>query len=147
MSSYPTSTTIVVDASITIQALLPVASGKAFTCFEQWQQNHMQLKVPDIWSAEVVTALRKAVFHRWITHEDGRNLLHELPVLGIVVIPSDEYICEAAFEWAERLGQSKAYDGIYLALSQQLGVELWTADKRLANRARQIGVSWVKTPG
>ena len=147
MSSYPTSTTIVVDASITIQALLPVVSGKAFTHFEHWRQNHLQLKAPDIWSAEVVTVLHKAVFHRWITHEDGRNLLHELPALGIVVIPSDEHICEAAFEWAERLGQSTAYDGFYLALSQQLGVELWTADKRLANRAGQIGVNWIRTAG
>jgi predicted nucleic acid-binding protein len=54
----------------------------------------------------------------------------------------------AAYEWAERLGQSKAYeayDGFYLALAQRLDVELWTADTRLESRARQIGITWVRT--
>jgi predicted nucleic acid-binding protein len=147
MSSLPTSMTIVVDASITMRALLPVSSEQAFRQFEQWRANHFLIRAPDLWYVEVVTAIRKAVFHRLITFEDGRGLLHELPALGIEIIPSDERICEAAYEWAERLGQSKAYDGFYLALSQRLGVELWTADKRLANRAQQIGVTWIRTTG
>jgi predicted nucleic acid-binding protein len=46
-------------------------------------------------------------------------------------------------DWASRLEQSKAYDGFYLAAAGQVGAELWTADQRLRNRARQLGVSWV----
>jgi predicted nucleic acid-binding protein len=71
----------------------------------------------------------------------------------VQVIPSDLGLCESAFKWAERLGHSKAYDSFYLALAEWLSaerqvlVELWTADERLVNRARQVGAPWVRWVG
>lgn len=56
-------------------------------------------------------------------------------------------MCHSAFDWAEKLGQSKAYDSFYLALAETLRAPLWTADRRLANAARQIGISWVHAVG
>jgi len=56
----------------------------------------------------------------------------------------DISMSRAALTWAARLGQSKAYDGFYLALAERLGADLWTADERLLNRMRQLGVAWVR---
>jgi predicted nucleic acid-binding protein len=53
---------------------------------------------------------------------------------------------ERALRWADRLGHAKAYDAHYLALAEQEGLELWTADRRLSNGAQQAGahcVHWI----
>src|SRR5438477_244782 len=63
--------------------------------------------------------------------------------IGVETIPMDAPLCQAAFEWAGRLNQVRAYDGFYLALAEQLKAEFWTADKRLANAVQQIGANWV----
>jgi hypothetical protein len=42
---------------------------------------------------------------------------------------------------SNRLGQSKAYDGFYLALAEQSNAEFWTADQCLVNSARQLGAT------
>ena len=55
--------------------------------------------------------------------------------------------CRAAYAWAERLGQSRAYDAQYLAVAEQEGLELWTADRRLVRNAEQAGVRWVRRIG
>jgi predicted nucleic acid-binding protein len=39
------------------------------------------------------------------------------------------------------LGQSKAYDGAYLAVAETLRAEFWTADRALVQR---VGVDWVR---
>jgi predicted nucleic acid-binding protein len=51
--------------------------------------------------------------------------------------------CPKAYAWAERLGQSRAYAGFYLAQAEELGGMLFTGDRRLTNSAHQLGLSWV----
>jgi predicted nucleic acid-binding protein len=53
----------------------------------------------------------------------------------------------SAFDWSTRLRQKAAYDGFYLAAADQLKAELWTADRSLANNAKQIGAKWVHWMG
>ncbi len=62
-------------------------------------------------------------------------------------VPLDTSLCLAALTWAERLGQTKAYDAFYLALAEGLSAEFWTADKRLARRARHAGADFVRLLG
>jgi predicted nucleic acid-binding protein len=57
--------------------------------------------------------------------------------------PIDLSLCRAALNWASRLQQRRAYDALYLALAERMQTEFWTADKRLANAAQQLGVTWV----
>ena len=64
--------------------------------------------------------------------------------LGVEIVPSSQELCHAAFDWAGKLGHSRVYDGLYLALAERLGAEFWTADKRLARAAEQLGLSWVR---
>ena len=54
---------------------------------------------------------------------------------------------ERALRWAEVLGHSRAYETHYLALAEQEGIELWTADRRLANGAQQVCAHWVRWIG
>ncbi len=66
--------------------------------------------------------------------------LFRLPVQRV---PATQELLTRALTWAERLGQTTAYDAQYLALSDWLGTPFWTADRKLHHRCRDIGVDWV----
>ena len=101
------------------------------------------IAAPDLWLAEIVSAVRKLVFAKLLTQSEGTEALDSLFALGVEIVPSTAERCHRAFEWAERLHQAKAYDGFYLAIAEERQAEFWTADLRLANRARQVGAAWV----
>jgi len=142
-----TTATVVIDASIAVKAILP-AAAKGQSTLEQlksWHQAGTRLVAPEIWLPEVTSAIRQAIYSRILKGEEGQLAIEDTFRLGVDVIPSDLDLCRQALTWASRLEQSKAYDGFYMALAERLRIELWTGDKRLLNRARQLGVSWVKT--
>lgn len=135
---------IVVDASIAIWAVLPVvASVDTTNLFVEWRQNRRPLVAPMLWLAECVSAIRGIVYAGMISPDRGRVAIEDLLTLEVEAVSMGPQQCRSAFQWAERLGQARAYDGFYLALAQELMGELWTADQRLVNAARQVGVTWV----
>ena len=93
--------------------------------------------------AEGASAIRSYVHARHISIEEGRVALDDLLSMDVDLVQMDGSLCRSAFEWALRLRQARAYDGFYLALAEDHGVDLWTADRRLANAARQAGAPWV----
>jgi predicted nucleic acid-binding protein len=129
--------------------VLPIGQVReaALERFASWHRERMRLVAPVIWIQEVVSVVRRAIYTRLINSEDGRVAVEDVFRLGVEVVASDLDLCRQALAWAERLGQSKAYDGFYMAAAERLGAELWTVDSRLLNRARQLGVSWVKSMG
>jgi predicted nucleic acid-binding protein len=143
----------VIDSNLAVRAVLPVSSGKELAQIREWRLRKTQLIAPDLWLAETSSAIRQMVFRKAITREEGRQAILDIFAFGVRAIPSDQRLCLAAFEWAERLGQSKIYDGLYLALTEQVSTErqevvcFWTADERLSNRARQVGIDWVRWVG
>jgi len=46
--------------------------------------------------------------------------------------------------WSERIGHRVIYDSVYLALADGMNAELWTADRRLYQRARRAGADFVR---
>jgi len=62
--------------------------------------------------------------------------------MGIEFIVPDIEVLQSSLTWAERLGQSKAYDAQYAALAERLGAELWSADQRLVHALKEQGVTW-----
>ena len=105
-----------------------------------------QLIAPRLWRYEVTSAINKYRADKLLDQSSAAMALSR--VLAMVeVVNEDVALCQAALIWAERLGQRAAYDGFYLALAERLGVELYTADERLANRAQQIGAVWVRGLG
>jgi predicted nucleic acid-binding protein len=67
--------------------------------------------------------------------------------LNIQQIPPTASLYQEIFNWSARLGHTQAYDAAYLALAEQLGAEFWTADKRLANTAKHLKLTWVNYIG
>lgn len=135
---------IVVNASIATWTVLPVVADTHTTrLFVEWRQSHRQVIAPMLWLAECVSAIREIVYAGVISSNQGRTAVEDLLALEVDAVPMDHQQCRSAFEWAERLGQARACDGFYLALAQELMGELWTADQRLVNAARQAGATWV----
>lgn len=142
--------TLVVDASVAVWAILPVLQGKdadAAERFIEWSEQGVALTAPAWWAAECTTAIRRAVFAKVITERRARDAILDLFALEVQMVPVDATLCQSALEWSARLKQAKAYDGFYVALAQKLGVELWTADKRLATAAQQTRLKWVRWIG
>lgn len=140
----PASSTIVVDASLAVSAVLPTtAEGAAVELFSRWHEEGLRLVAPMLWLAECVSAIRRSVYTAAITADDGRVALEDLLALEVEALPMTSQDCHAALAWAERLGQARAYDGFYLALAEGLSATLWTGDERLANAARRAGTEWV----
>ena len=92
---------------------------------------------------EVASALRKAAVAGLMTTPQAVEAMGNVLTLNIECLRPTHELHEKALRWAERLGQSRTYDAQYLAVAEQMGLPLWTADQRLANGTRHAGVAWV----
>jgi len=112
---------VVVDASLVAAIILPLPySDQVARSIAIWQRAGQALLAPLLLEYEVAAVLR-----------------------DIHCLPPTVRLHEQALRWAQRLGHSKTYDAHYLAVAEQEQVDLWTADRRLVNGARQAGVPWV----
>ncbi len=145
--NYTQTSSVVADANLAVRAVIPVGINKELEQLRHWKRNRVQVFAPDLWYAEVTSAIRQISFRKLVTPDESRTAINDLFVLGIQIVATDINLCLSAFQWAERLGQIRAYDGFYIALAEKMGVELWTADERLANRAHQVGAQWVRCIG
>ena len=138
-------THVVVDAnfSVALVASMPwstEAKGKLVG----WRTAGALIYVPVLWEYEVVSAMRKIVRAALLTEDGANHALETLFQFSFQRVAPDLNLHRAALRWASRLGQVVAYEAQYLALAEQLGAELWTADRRLAAQARELGVAWVR---
>jgi len=134
---------LVVDASFTIQTLLPGPRRDSFRSqMELWLEDGCMLHAPTLWVYETTTALSKAVFFGLLTVDDAEEYLSLLQDLAIELVPPDDEQCRHALAWTRRLNRAVAYDSFYLAVAESLGCELWTADQRLCNA---VDLPWVRS--
>lgn len=137
-------TTIVVEANLALSYVISLPYLQlAMAHFDQWAQAQARLVVPVFWRYEVLSGLRKAINMKMLTLEQAIITFKTLQEIDLEEIPSSEKEIDKILVWAERLQQMVAYDAVYLALSEQMGAEFWTADRRLANAARAAGADWV----
>lgn len=113
---------IVLDASAVLAAMLrggPVRD----------ELSQEPLHAPHLIDAEVANGLRSLARARKISAETGGQMLGELRGLGLMR--------HATFAMHERIWQLRdnlsAYDASYVALAEQLGCDLVTADRRLSH--------------
>lgn len=134
---------IVLDASVVIPLMVSHPfSQAAERCFRYWKREYYQILSPCFMPVEVVSVLRQAVYGRKLNSQQALEALDILMAMGIELVMPGGELHQSALRWAERLGQSKAYDAQYIALAEQYGAELWSADRRLINALQAQGADW-----
>ncbi|MEW5871172.1 MAG: type II toxin-antitoxin system VapC family toxin [Chloroflexota bacterium] len=135
---------IVVDANLVIAVVLPLPySEHAWRMMSTWKQARETLYAPVLWEYEAANTLRKASVAGLLSTAEATNALQRMLALNIQSVQPTLDLHQDALKWAERLGQSRAYDAHYIALAQSLGAAFWTGDKRLANSMQHLGANWV----
>ena len=132
-----------IDANVAVRAVLHVLDEPlAARRMAEWRRQGAQLVAPALWLSEVATSVRREWHAGVIREEQAHRALEYLLLLGIELVPMTADHARSALRWAARVRQSRAHDGFYLAVAEELGTELWTADQRLANAAQAAGAGW-----
>ncbi|MBC6480943.1 MAG: type II toxin-antitoxin system VapC family toxin [Hormoscilla sp. GM7CHS1pb] len=132
------------DSNLIVALVIPVPYTAAATRkMQQWQNTNVELVVPTLWAYEVVSSLRKAVAISGLSADRVAAGLQYILSLNIRQVPPTPALHQQALIWAGRLNQIVAYDAAYLALAEEEDAEFWTADRRIADAARNLNISWV----
>jgi predicted nucleic acid-binding protein len=135
---------IVVDANLMASIIIPLPFSEAARAkMAAWKSAGEGLLAPLLWEYELTSALRRAVFRGLMDAVQAAWALNQTLLLNVESIPPTASLHQGSLAWAERLGQSWAYDAQYLALAEQTRLDFWTADQRLANAAQGADVNWV----
>lgn len=137
----------VVDANVALALVLATPySDQAQLVWDGWCSQRSLVFAPDLWAYEVTSALRQAMVVTGMSLAGAEARLETLMELGVRLVPPTPELDRTALRWAARLGQTAAYDAHYVALTEFLGCQLWTADRRLA-AALKPHASWVRWVG
>ena len=136
--------TVVVDANLLASQALPLSYGDlAIQRMALWQTSEELVLAPVLVVYELTTIMRKAIAAGWLNNLEAADRLKAVLRAGPRLIAPDNDLNREALAWAKRIGQNKPYDAHYLALAERENATLWTADRRLANGARQAGLAQV----
>jgi predicted nucleic acid-binding protein len=139
---------MVIDAGVVLALALPLPfSPQAAMRVRSLKQSREELYAPALLEYEVCSALRRVVTRGLLGADAALKALELIALVRVQPISPVSSLHERALHWANRLGQSKAYDAQYLALAEQMGCGLLTADARLAHAARAVGADWVQSLG
>ena len=100
------------------------------------------LHAPSLMRYEVVNALYQIQKAGLLSREDVTLALEDA-LSRPIVLHEDEKLHKRALELAAMHKLPATYDAHYLALAEDLGVELWTTDAKLA-RAVEDRLAWVR---
>lgn len=114
---------------------------------DYWSRSGERLIAPTLFEYEITSLIRRSVLSKQLERAQVLPILSRLLNSRIVTIPPTMTNHGEALIFAERIGQSKAYDAQYLALASRENAPLWTADRRLAAAARDTGLTWVHWVG
>ena len=116
----------VLDASVVVDAL--VVTGAPGDLGRDEMRHLSVLQVPAIFTAEVASALRGLVLASALSPIRASAALSQILSVSTISYPFEPF---ARRVWQLR-DNLTVYDAWYVALAEQLGTELVTADKRLA---------------
>lgn len=112
---------VVVDASVLVDALLIDGAARA-------RLAEANLQAPDLIDAELLSVLRRLVLAGRLPEQHARRALAIAQQLGLRRHASRHLWARV---WQLRTNLT-AYDALYVALAEQLGATLLTADARAA---------------
>jgi predicted nucleic acid-binding protein len=138
--------TLVLDASVAVKWALPAANepltSESLRLFQRYRDGDVDFIVPDIFWADLGNVLWKGTRRgRW-GRTDAENTAADFEARRFTTVSSLALLPDAlriAFAYDRSL-----YDCLYAALAVQAGVDLITADERLANAlAARLPVKWL----
>ncbi|GIK11017.1 MAG: hypothetical protein JETCAE02_28210 [Anaerolineaceae bacterium] len=139
---------VVIDAGLGAGAVLAIRGLEAVPALlERWHENKDKIYVPEWWWAEVTSVVRQYVYRKEISTEQAHQAIDDLKNIEVASYAMNFDLLHNTLDWAQRIGQVRAYDASYLALAEHLNAELWTADKRLVNSTRALNIDWIKWIG
>ena len=123
---------VCIDASLAVKVVVAEPdSDKADALFAHFARQDTRLIAPAFFTVETDSILRqKVVVRKELTQEQAEKSFAKLVSLPIQLISAPTQR-ERAWELASRLNFATVYDATYLALSELMGCEFWTADRRL----------------
>lgn len=125
---------IVLDASIAAKVLFTEDGSEEA---RELVGSGVVLIAPDLIFLEIASVAAKRLKRGETSRQQGADAVGTLPDLIDEVVASSDLV-DRAFALAADHGFS-AYDAAYLALAEQRGLRLATADNKLVGRARQAG--------
>jgi predicted nucleic acid-binding protein len=125
----------VVDASVAAKWFLPATRepllDQAVALLDRYDRKEVRFVVPDLFYAEIASAIWKAVRVGGISRAVADQALKLLTQRELMTIPSLTLL-EKAFQIAVDY-QRSVYDSLYVALAVKARTQLITADERLVN--------------
>jgi len=120
----------VIDASVAVKWVIPENDADK----AEFLLDH-DLVAPDLLFPECANILWKKVRRREMTVDEAGIAAQALEQADIAVVSARAYVGQATAIAVEL--DHPAYDGVYLAIAEALGLPLVTADDRLVRKARQ----------
>ncbi|MDE2989905.1 MAG: type II toxin-antitoxin system VapC family toxin [Chloroflexota bacterium] len=140
---------VVVDASVAVKWLVREEhTDRALAILSTWHDDEITPSAPYLLPLEVANALHRRVIRNQLNVGDAARMILQL-LSSRLELHQTQALHVRALELATELQQGAVYDAHYLALAEEFGCELWTADKRFCRAASQSGrnVRWIGEPG
>ena len=136
---------VVVDASVAVKWLVREEhTDKALAILRAWHEEEVMPAAPHLLPFEIANALHRKVVRGQLSVGDSARMI--LQLLGSrLELHQTAGLHARALELASELQQGAVYDAHYLALAEEFGCELWTADQRFyrAVSVRVPNVRWL----
>ena len=123
---------VVLDASLALRWVLPdERTASADRVLNQWETGNLQIVVPPLFWAELVNGLFQAYRRQRIQWGEAEEGFRLFATRHIRVSDLDTQAYGRTLQMAHQLSPNAAYDLVYLALAQSLGIEFRHSDRRL----------------
>ena len=126
--------TVCVDASFVAGLFLGPEDAGYWGVLERWHADGVSLYAPSLITYELTNVFYRCCRAGYLSAASARLALDAALGLPITLV-EDPTLHGEAVRIAAAAGSPATYDAHYVALAKRLGVELWTADARLAQNA------------
>jgi predicted nucleic acid-binding protein len=133
------------DANIVVRLVTKADDVVVHDLFERWRLEGRRLVAPSLFRFELTNALYQLHRANILSDVAARGALQAALQLPVEFL-GDDQMHQRAADLAARFNRPAAYDAHYLALSESIQAEFWTADERLYNAVRHE-LPWVHLVG